>query len=280
MKPIAIVGCVFVAILASACADPEPETRDTVPAEIVEGPPASEPSAAPSGATTGTTTQAPAPSTTPTTQPAPTQPKVRQCFSIMGDMLVSIDASTGTAKDVRAIPATVNKRVSVARRDGEFFACGLQGLVRIDAKAGLEVISAVKCDAVAADETGFWVLPTNSKVGPTHYPTVAALRTGGQGRSLPRLNATELSAGDGSLLVRTQAGVVSRVDRITGAAMPFPDKIDLTTAEGFHAVDGEILAVERNKPAQMFAYDPANGALKRQINLLQLKTALTGLACE
>jgi len=30
----------------------------------------------------------------------------------------------------------------------------------------------------------------------------------------------------------------------------------------------------------MFAYDPANGALKRQINLLQLKTALTGLACE
>jgi len=280
MKPIAFVGCVFVAILAGACADPEPETRDTVPAEIVAAPPEAESSAAPPVVTSGTTTQAPAPSTTPTTEPAPSEPKVRQCFSIMGDMLVSIDASTGTAKDVRAIPATVNKRVSVARKDGEFFACGLQGLVRIDAKAGLEVIAAIKCDGVAADETGFWVLPSNTKLGPTHYPSLVALRAGTSDRGLPRLNATELSAGDGSLLVRTQAGVVSRVDRITGAAMPFPDKIDLTTAEGFHAVDGEILAVERNKPSKLFAYDPGNGALKRQINLLQLKTALTGLACE
>jgi hypothetical protein len=278
MKPIAFLGCVFVALGSVACAEPEQDTRDTVPAEIVAAPPAAEgaPSRGPSVST-------PAPgSTTPSPGPAPTVPesKMRQCFSIAGDTLVNIDPNTGTAQEVRKIPPSVARRVSVARRAGEFFACGSQGLVYVNAKANIETLAAIKCEGIAADDTGFWVLPSNTKQGLMHYAGLTALRAGTSDRALQRMNATEISAGDGSLLVRTQTGAVSRVDRVTGAAMPLPAKIDLNTAEGFQAIDGEILSVEATEPLKMFAYDPGTGSLKRQINVLQVKGALSGLACE
>jgi hypothetical protein len=202
-----------------------------------------------------------------------------------GSRIATIDLDSGrTELGVKVtLPDPINLS-SLGARGRKLFACGGEGVVRVDMTTGVVDQVATRCDAVSADASGIWILD-QSRRGMRRYVDWAALRADTPSELAPVPDdAARVAIRGTTVVAAAYAGNVITVMENNLAPRAVGLEAFYGSIAGIDvAADGRRLLLTSSDAgyAGVMVFDMKTGAfLSSMSSIVDSPTGLHGLACE